>query len=78
MVATIKDIEPYAKEITRKHLSELGYRSFEHPCYSSAIVMVKDGLIKGMTNRDILKDNSRTRNILDENMEGYDFLEFEF
>lgn len=61
------------KQITRKHVKQYGFTMYEHPTYSSAIIMVKDGKIVGQTNKaKILADNSRTR----EKLETADFLEF--
>lgn len=70
---TIKDIEKYSKELTRKHLREHGLRVFEHPSYSSALIVVKDDVILGMTGRHILSNNSKTQNIIIFN----DYLDFE-
>lgn len=61
------------KQITRKHVTQYGFIMYEHPTYSSAIIMVKDGKIVGQTNKaKILENNSRTR----EKLEKSDFLEF--
>lgn len=61
------------KQITRKHVTQYGFTMYEHPTYSSAIIMVKDGKIVGQTNKaKILENNSRTR----EKLEASDFLEF--
>lgn len=61
------------KQITRKHVKQYGFTMYEHPTYSSAIIMVKDGRIVGQTNKaKILENNSRTR----EKLETSDFLEF--
>ena len=61
------------KQITRKHVTPYGFIMYEHPTYSSAIIMVKDGKIVGQTNKaKILADNSRTR----EKLEKSDFQEF--
>lgn len=61
------------KQITRKHVTQYGFIMYEHPTYSSAIIMVKDGKIVGQTNKaKILADNSRTR----EKLEKSDFQEF--
>ena len=61
------------KQITRKHVKQYGFTMYEHPTYSSAIIMVKDGRIVGQTNKaKILADNSRTR----EKLEKSDFQEF--
>lgn len=61
------------KQITRKHVKQYGFSMYEHPTYSSAIIMVKDGKIVGQTNKaKILADNSRTR----EKLEKSDFQEF--
>lgn len=61
------------KQITRKHVKQYGFTMYEHPTYSSAIIMVKDDRIVGQTNKaKILADNSRTR----EKLEKSDFQEF--
>ena len=61
------------KQITRKHVKQYGFTMYEHPTYSSAIIMVKDGRIVGQTNKaKILADNSRTR----EKLETANFQEF--
>lgn len=61
------------KQITRKHVKQYGFTMYEHPTYSSAIIMVKDGRIVGQTNKaKILADNSRTR----EKLEKSNFQEF--
>lgn len=61
------------KQITRKHVKPYGFTMYEHPTYSSAIIMVKDDKIVGQTNKaKILADNSRTR----EKLEKSDFQEF--
>lgn len=61
------------KQITRKHVKQYGFIMYEHPTYSGAIIMVKDGRIVGQTNKaKILADNSRTR----EKLEKSDFQEF--
>ena len=61
------------KQITRKHVKQYGFTMYEHPTYSSAIIMVKDDKIVGQTNKaKILADNSRTR----EKLEAADFQEF--
>lgn len=61
------------KQITRKHVKQYGFTMYEHPTYSSAIIMVKDDKIVGQTNKaKILADNSRTR----EKLEKSDFQEF--
>ena len=61
------------KQITRKHVTQYGFTMYEHPAYSSAIIMVKDGKIVGQTNKaKILADNSRTR----EELETANFQEF--
>lgn len=54
------------KQITRKHVTQYGFIMYEHPTYSSAIIMVKDGKIVGQTNKaKILENNSRTREKLE-------------
>ena len=61
------------RQITSKHVKQYGFTMYEHPTYSSAIIMVKDGRIVGQTNKaKILADNSRTR----EKLEKADFQEF--
>lgn len=61
------------KQITRKHVKQYGFIMYEHPTYSSAIIMVKDDRIVGQTNKaKILADNSRTR----EKLETANFQEF--
>lgn len=61
------------KQITRKHVTQYGFTMYEHPTYSSAIIMVKDDKIVGQTNKTkILENNSRTREKLEES----DFQEF--
>ena len=61
------------KQITRKHVKQYGFTMYEHPTYSSAIIMVKDDKIVGQTNKaKILADNSRTR----DKLEKADFQEF--
>lgn len=61
------------KQITRKHVKQYGFTMYEHPTYSSAIIMVKDDKIVGQTNKaKILADNSRTR----EKLETANFQEF--
>lgn len=61
------------KQITRKHVKQYGFTMYEHPTYSSAIIMVKDNRIVGQTNKaKILADNSRTR----EKLETANFQEF--
>lgn len=61
------------KQITRKHVTQYGFIMYEHPTFSSAIIMVKDGKIVGQTNKaKILENNSRTR----EKLETSDFQEF--
>ncbi|QNL29362.1 hypothetical protein iF6_190 [Enterococcus phage iF6] len=61
------------RQITRKHVKQYGFTMYEHPTYSSAIIMVKDDRIVGQTNKaKILADNSRTR----EKLEKADFQEF--
>lgn len=54
------------KRITRKHVTQYGFIMYEHPTYSSAVIMVKDGKIVGQTNKaKILENNSRTREKLE-------------
>lgn len=61
------------KQITRKHVTQYGYTMYEHPTYSSAVIMVKDDKIVGQTNKaKILKHNSETMSKL----ETSDFLHF--
>lgn len=61
------------KRITRKHVTQYGFTMYEHPTYSSAVIMVKDGKIVGQTNKaKILENNSRTR----EKLETANFQEF--
>lgn len=61
------------RQITRKHVKRYGFTMYEHPTYSSAAIMVKDGRIVGQTNKvKILADNSRTR----EKLKKADFQEF--
>lgn len=61
------------KQITRKHVTQYGFTMYEHPTYSSAIIMVKDDKIVGQTNKaKILENNSRTR----EKLETANFQEF--
>lgn len=61
---TIRDLEKYTKELTRKHLRKHGLRVFEHPTFTGAIIVVKNNDIIGMTNRKILSDNAHTQNII--------------
>lgn len=61
------------KQITRKHVKQYGFTMYEHPTFSSAVIMVKDEKIVGQTNKaKILENNSRTR----EKLETSDFQEF--
>lgn len=61
------------RQITRKHVKQYGFTMYEHPTYSSAVIMVKDDKIVGQINKvKILADNSRTR----EKLEKADFQEF--
>ncbi len=54
------------KRITRKHVAQYGFIMYEHPTFSSAVIMVKDGKIVGQTNKaKILENNSRTREKLE-------------
>lgn len=61
------------KRITRKHVTQYGFTMYQHPTFSSAIIMVKDDKIVGQTNKaKILENNSRTW----EKLETSDFQEF--
>lgn len=61
------------RQITRKHVKQYGFTMYQHPTFSSAVIMVKDDKIVGQTNKaKILADNSRTR----EKLEKSDFQEF--
>ena len=61
------------KQITRKHVKQYGFTMYQHPTFSSVVIMVKDDKIVGQTNKvKILADNSRTR----EKLEKSDFQEF--
>ncbi|QOV05757.1 hypothetical protein [Enterococcus phage EFGrKN] len=65
-------LEKEGKQITRKHVTQYGFTMYEHPTFSSAVIMVKDGKIVGQTNKaKILADNSRTR----EKVEGSEIIE---
>ncbi|WP_329811334.1 hypothetical protein [Enterococcus faecium] len=73
MEEAIDYLKAEGKQITRKHVKQYGFTMYEHPTYSSAIIMVKDDRIVGQTNKaKILADNSRTR----EKLEKADFQEF--
>jgi len=64
MKITVEVLERYTDEIKRKHLTELGLRTFKHPNHSSVIIVVKGHEILGMTNNSILRDNARTRYVI--------------
>lgn len=60
MTVKIKDIKPFCKEITRKHIAEKGFRLFKHPTFSSAYIICDSENVLGMVNSSILRDNSQT------------------
>lgn len=75
----VKEIEPYAKEWTRKHVRDLGYRTFYHPSYGKngkdITIVTKDGEVLGMVGTVFIqRNNSRSREIL----ENRDFMPFSF
>ena len=74
MKVTVEILEKYADEIKRKHLTELGIRTFKHPNHSSVIIVVKGYEILGMTRNSILRDNAKTRDIIRNN----DYIEFTY
>lgn len=74
MVVTVKEIEPYCKEVIRKHVQEKGFQLFKHPTMASAYIVCENGIVVGMTNNRILKDNSISYWLLKDR----DFLPFTF
>lgn len=63
----LKYLKVCGKQITRKHVTQYGFTMYQHPTYSSAVIMVKDDKIIGQTNKvKILENNSRTHEKLEE------------